>query len=51
MQNAARMQAMGLDGMRYLGADPARPADAVEQAVMVKLHNRTIRELKEMADA
>jgi hypothetical protein len=32
--NAARMQSLGLDGMRYLGADPARRADMTERIVM-----------------
>jgi hypothetical protein len=36
----------GLDGMRYLGADPATPADDVERVVMVLLNNRIVTETK-----
>ena len=30
--------------MRFLGADPSRPADAVERVLMVKLNNRIVAE-------
>lgn len=34
----------GLDGMRFLGADPAGRADEVEMLLMLKLQNRIVRE-------
>lgn len=40
------MHLNGLDGMRYLGADPARPADLTESILMVKLNNRIVAERK-----
>lgn len=39
------MQMIGMDGMRYLGADPTQPADITEQVVMLALAQRVIREL------
>lgn len=34
--------------MRYLGADPSKPADDVEQILMVKLNNRIVAEQKRL---
>ncbi|MEJ7824913.1 MAG: hypothetical protein WKF48_05765 [Solirubrobacteraceae bacterium] len=48
MGDAARLQLNGLDGMRYLGADPSRPADHVEVLVMEKLNNRIVAEQKKL---
>jgi hypothetical protein len=31
--------------MRFLGADPSRPADRVEELVMIELNNQICREL------
>jgi hypothetical protein len=39
------LQLVGLDGMRYLGADPSRPADDLERLAMVELHNRIVAEM------
>lgn len=36
----------GLDGMRYLGADPTRPADDLERAVMLMLNERVVKEIE-----
>jgi hypothetical protein len=36
----------GMDGMRFLGADPSRPADDVERLAMVLLNNRIVAEHK-----
>lgn len=44
MVDAARMHLLGFDGLRWLGADPARAADPVEQVVAVALANRVSRE-------
>ncbi len=49
MGDAARLQINGLDGMRYLGADPSRPADHVEALVTEKLNNRIVLECKRAA--
>lgn len=35
--------------MRYLGADPTRPADHIERLVMAKLHNRITSEHNRMS--
>jgi hypothetical protein len=35
-----------MDGMRYLGADPAHPADHIERSVMRGLLRRVDHELK-----
>lgn len=35
--------------MRYLGADPALPADDIERLLMEKLNNRVVAEMKRMA--
>lgn len=34
------MHLNGIDGMRYLGADPRHPADPIERLVSIALHNR-----------
>jgi hypothetical protein len=39
------MQMVGMDGMRYLGADPTQPADITERVVMLALVKRVIKEL------
>jgi hypothetical protein len=36
--------------MRYLGADPSRPADKIERHLMILLHNRVIAEEKTLRD-
>jgi hypothetical protein len=42
------MHINGLDAMRYLGADPAKPADHVEAMLMEKLNNRIVSEHKRL---
>lgn len=44
------MQMCGMDGMRYLGANPAAPADDVERAVMVLLNVRVAAETRKSLD-
>jgi hypothetical protein len=48
MGDAARLHLNGLDGMRFLGADPRLPADEVERIVLVKLNNRIVAEQKRL---
>lgn len=42
------MHITGLDGMRFLGADPSRPADEIEALLMLKLNNRIVAERKRL---
>jgi hypothetical protein len=42
------MHLNGLDAMRYLGADPSKPADDVEAMLMEKLNNRIVSEQKRL---
>lgn len=44
------MTQRGLDGMRYLGADPRTPADDVERMVMRLVDDQIAREQKDLAD-
>jgi hypothetical protein len=44
------MHINGLDGMRFLGADPSVPADHVEMLLMVRLNNRIVSEQKKAAN-
>ena len=34
--------------MRYLGADPSRPADDIEAMLILKLNNRIVAEQKKL---
>lgn len=48
--NAARLHLNGLDGMRWLGADPSKPADDIEHLLAIKLNNRIVAEQKRLSD-
>lgn len=45
---AAHLQIAGMDGMRYLGADPSRPADEEERVVMLAVLRRRNREIERL---
>ena len=34
----------GLDGMRFLGADPSKPADDIERMTMLMVNARIVKE-------
>lgn len=36
----------GLDGMRWLGSDPSRPADDIERVVMLMVSERIVKEVE-----
>lgn len=44
MTDAARLHILGIDGLRWLGANPTVAADPVERIVAVALANRVAAE-------
>ena len=38
----------GIDGMRFMGADPKTAVDETEAVLMIALHNRIVLEQKRM---
>jgi hypothetical protein len=45
--DAARLQLNGMDGMRFLGADPRTAADDIEAVVMVWVSNQMVRDTRD----
>jgi hypothetical protein len=45
------MTIRGLDGLRYLGSDPTKPADDIERIVMHLVDDQIVREQNAQAQA